>query len=192
MPTVAENLTTNELILLSQAGNDQAFKQLVQVNLPLIYGICLRYLGNTEDAEDAAQDSFLKIWRNLWKVDLKRSFRIWAAEITKNTCLDILKRRRTVPFSAFENDEGENYLADTLESTLESPAQSAERSLLRRFLYSAVIRLSPAYQKVLSLYYQEGYNFREIAKKLGEPLHTVKSRHRRAILNLRLNLEKIK
>ena len=138
-------MTTNELILMAQAGNDAAFEQLVHDHLALIYGICLRYLGNTEDAEDAVQDSFVKIWRNLWKVDLARNFRVWAAEIAKNTCLDLLKRRRTVPMSAFENEEGENYIADALESTLESPVQTAERSLLRRWLGLAIARLSPVW-----------------------------------------------
>jgi RNA polymerase sigma-70 factor, ECF subfamily len=183
-----QNLAANELILLAQAGNDTAFKQLVQTHMGLVYGVCMRYLGNTEEAEDAAQDSFVKIWRNLWKVDPSRNFRVWAAEIAKNTSLDILKKRRSVPMSAFENDEGENYLADALETTRESPIQATERSLLRSLLGMAVSRLSPAYQKVLAMYYQDGYNFREIAEKLGEPLHTVKSRHRRAVMNLRLIL----
>jgi RNA polymerase sigma-70 factor, ECF subfamily len=192
MAQATSDKNQNELILLAQTGNDAAFEQLVQANINLVYGICMRYLGNPEEAEDAVQESFLKIWKNLWKVDIKRNFRVWAAEIAKNTCLDILRRQRTVPLSSFENDNGENYLENTIESAIESPAQSAERSLLRRLLGMATARLSPAYQKVLALYYQEGLNFREIAEKLGEPLHTIKSRHRRAVMNLRLILAKNK
>lgn len=188
MENIADTLTTNELILLAQAGNDQALEKLVKLHLSIIHGTCLRYLGNSDEAEDAVQDTFVKIWKNLKKIDIQKNFKVWAVEIAKNTCLDAIKRRRTVPLSAFEDENGNNYIADTLESNTPSPADRAEHSLLQRMLNGALNKLSPAYQKVLSLYYREGLNFREIAETLDEPLHTIKSRHRRAIMNLRLVL----
>lgn len=187
-----EKPRNNELILLAQAGSDRALEELFRVHLPMVYGICMRYLHNSDEAEDATQESFVKIWKNLKRVDPKRNFRVWAAEIAKNTCLDMIKRRRTIPMSAFDDINGNNYIADTLRSTAPSPVELAEQSLLQRLLHGAMAKLSPAYRLVLSLYYQEGLNFREISEKLREPLHTVKSRHRRAILNLRLILAEYK
>ena len=178
----------NELILLAKAGNEQALETLVKRHLSLVYGSCLRYLGNQDEAEDAVQEAFVKVWRNLKKIDPKKKFKAWVMEIAKNTCLDILKKKRAVPMSAFEDEAGFNYLAESLVSTDQSPSEAAEQSILRRVLNSALEKLSPAYQKVLSLYYKEGLNFREISDTLNEPLHTIKSRHRRAIINLRLIL----
>jgi RNA polymerase sigma factor for flagellar operon FliA len=81
-------------------------------------------------------------------------------------------------------------LAESLVSNDQSPSDAAEQSILKRVLSSALEKLSPAYQRVLSLYYKEGLNFREISETLNEPLHTIKSRHRRAVINLRLILDK--
>ena len=189
-----ENLTItipdNELILLAKAGNEQALETLVKRHLSLVYGSCLRYLGNQDEAEDAVQEAFVKVWRNLKKIDPEKNFKAWILEIAKNTCLDILKKKRTVPMSAFEDEDGYNYLAESLVSTDRSPSEAAEQSILGRILNSALEKLSPAYQKVLAMYYKEGLNFREISETLNEPLHTVKSRHRRAVINLRLILDK--
>jgi len=178
----------NELILLAKSGNEQGLETLVKRHLSVVYGSCLRYLGNQDEAEDAVQETFVKVWRNLKKIDPEKNFKAWVLEIAKNTCLDILKKKRAVPMSAFEDENGFNYLAESLVSAGESPSEAAEQSILRRVLNSALEKLSPAYQKVLSLYYKEGLNFREISETLNEPLHTVKSRHRRAVINLRLIL----
>ncbi len=178
----------NELVLLAKAGNEQALGALVNRHLSLVYGACLRYLRNQDEAEDAVQETFVKVWRHLKKIDPQKNFKAWVMEIAKNTCLDILKKKQAVPLSAFEDEAGFNYLAESLVSADQSPAEAAEQSILKRVLNSALDKLSPAYQKVLSLYYQEGLNFREISETLHEPLHTIKSRHRRAVINLRLIL----
>jgi RNA polymerase sigma-70 factor, ECF subfamily len=188
MNATLDHMKTADLILLAQAGNDKALEELFKGHLSSIYGTCLRILRNPDEAQDAVQESFIKIWKNLGRIDLKKNFRVWAIEIAKNTCLDMVKRRRTVPMSAFDDENGNNFIVDTLRSPSPSPSEAAELSLLKRLLHGAVSRLSPAYQRVLRMYYDDGLNFREIAEKLDEPMYTVKSRHRRAIINLRLIL----
>jgi len=182
----------NELALLAKAGNEQALETLIKRHLSIVYGCCLRYLGNQDEADDAVQEAFVKVWRNLKKIDPEKNFKAWALEIAKNTCLDMLKKKRTVPMSAFDDENGNNFIIDTFASSAASPSDMAEHSILSRILSSAMKKLSPAYQKVLSLYYKEGLNFREISESLNEPLHTIKSRHRRAVINLRLILDKNK
>jgi RNA polymerase sigma-70 factor, ECF subfamily len=179
----------NELVLLAKAGNDKALETLIGRYLPLVYGACLRYLKNQDDAEDVAQETFVKVWRNLKKIDPQKNFKAWTMEIAKNACLDVLKKKQAVPLSAFDDSEGYNPIVETMVSPEPSPAEAAEISLLSKFLNSSIEKLSPAYQKVLSLYYKEGLNFREISEATDEPLHTVKSRHRRAIIGLRLIIE---
>lgn len=184
-------METNELILLAKAGNDKALETLVSSHLSVVYGACLQYLKDSDEAEDAVQETFVKVWRNLKKIDPQKNFKSWVMEIAKNTCLDFLKKKRAVPMSTFEDENGFNYLAESAASTSLSPSNTAEHSILSRILNSALEKLSPAYRLVLSLYYKEGLNFREISETLNKPLHTVKSQHRRAVINLRLILGQI-
>ncbi len=177
--------TNQQLVESILAGSDPALAALVQRHLPLVYGISLRYLRNQADAEDATQDIFIKIWKNLKKFDTEKSFEAWAGRIARNTCLDMLKKKQAIPFTAFENDAGENAFMESLTAVGPTPFEVAERSSLGSLLRGAIGKLAPAYQKVLSLYYDRGLNFREIAEETGEPLDTVKSRHRRAIILLK-------
>lgn len=165
--------------------NREAFEALVRRHMSFVYAIAYRYVQSTSDAEDVSQDVFVKVWSNLKRFDSAKSFKGWVAEITKNTCLDLQKKRRTIPFAAFTKEDGSNVLYDTLVDPSELPIALADQSIFRRVLSATVQKLSPAYQKVISLYYDSGLNFREIAIELDEPLHTVKSRHHRAISRLR-------
>ncbi len=179
-----KNIETN-LIKEAQSGNPDSLKALVQNYLPLVYSISFRYLQNNTDAEDATQETFVKVWKHLDRFELDKSLQAWITQIAKNTCLDILKKKKVIPFSSFETENGENYLEQTFASTDVSPHALAEQSSDYSLLDQAIKKLKPAYQKVLSLYYFKGLNFREISESLNEPLHTVKSRHRRALVSLK-------
>ncbi len=180
-----ENFSDSNLIKKHFRGDEKAFAALISRHLGLVYKISLYYLRNRADAEDATQEIFVKVWKNLKSFDQKRKFSTWLSEIAKNTCLDILKQKRVIPFSAFENEDGNNYIIDDIKSQSLMPADFAEQSLSAKWVGSILDKLSPIYQKVIKMYYFEGLNFREISKNLGEPLHTVKSRHRRAIIKLK-------
>jgi len=184
MVEIPSDIPEPELIRAAQNGNQVALETLVQRYLPAVYGLSLRYLRHTHDAEDAVQEIFIKTWRNLKKFDTSKNFKAWLMEIAKNTCLDMLKKKQSIPFSAFDTEHG-NILADTIASPRPTPAYIAEQSSFSALLATAARKLSPIYRKVLSLYYGDGLNFREISEQLREPLHTVKSRHRRAIIMLK-------
>ena len=159
-------------------------ENLVQRYLPVVFGLSWRYLRNKADAEDAVQEVFVKIWRNLRKFNQQKSFKTWICEIAKNTCLDMIKKKKAIPFSAFESNEGGNYLTETLATAGLSPVELAERSMLKRVFKPAIKNLPLGYQKVLNMYYWKGLNFREISETLNQPLNTIKSRHRRAVISL--------
>lgn len=180
-----DNLTNEQLVTQYHKGDERAFAELVQRTLGLVYGICLRYLQNRSDAEDASQETFVKIWSNVKKFSVDRNFETWAAHIAKNTCLDVLRKKKIIPFSAFINASGDNILAEVLPSNQPEPGQLTDRSLMARILNAAIHTLPPRHQKVLFLYYADGLNFREIAEHLKQPLHTIKSRHRRAVISLK-------
>ena len=88
-------------------------------------------------------------------------------------------------FSAFESEEGKNILTEMLADTALSAKDASEKEETAQALNSAVGKIPQKYGKVLSLYYYDQFNFREIAERLNESINTIKSRHRRALLILR-------
>lgn len=166
-------------------GDKQSLDVLFKRYLKPIYSFIYGYIGNAQDAEDIAQEAFVKVWRNLRKFDQGKNFKTWLFTIAKNICLDFFKKKKTIPFSAFDNEEGDNTIAETIADPAPLPQELLEKGGLARMLNLAMKKLSPKYRAVLLLYYNDHFNFREIAEILDEPLHTVKSRHRRALIQLR-------
>lgn len=188
---IMEDQKDSQLIEKYINGDEQSLAVLIKRHLPLTYGICLRYLQNETDAEDATQEIFVKVWKYIKRFDHNKSFPAWVSEIAKNTCLDILKQKKVIPFSTFESADGNNLLTNTLVDSGLLPYELAEQSMNSRWVQAAILKLAPIYQKVLRLYYGDGLNFREISDTLEEPLHTVKSRHRRAMILLKKLLSDI-
>ena len=174
-----------ELIIKARSGNRLALEMLFGRYTQQVYGLCLRYLQNRTDAEDAAQETFIKVWRNLKKIDLDRSFHSWLLTIAKNTCLDQLKKKKIIPFSAFDTEDGDNTLADTLPADVISQQRYTDQSLSAALLQSAVNKLSPEYQEAVKHRNFENSTFRETADDAGLSINTVKSRYRRALFALR-------
>lgn len=174
-----------ELIAESISGNDEAFPELLSRYIKPIYNFSRRLSGSPADAEDISQEVFVKVWKNLKKYRPGESVKTWIFTIARNTAIDWLRKRRHLMFSDFERDGGENPFIENLTDTEilqdERYAQAEDREALE----SAVSRLSLPHREVLVLHYTLGLTFDEIGKILGEPLHTVKSRHQRAILALR-------
>lgn len=163
-------------------GDEKSLEILIQNYLGPIYRFAYRYAGNEKDAEDITQDVFVKMWRNLKKFDQNKSFKTWIFSIAKNTAIDFLRKSRSasggkkaIPFSQEE----------TFADTAPLPQEIFEKQEIIQGLKSMIARLFPKYQTVLSLRYDNGFTFREIAETLDEPLHTVKSRHRRGLIMLR-------
>lgn len=177
--------TDQQLIRAYLKGDDKSLEVLILRYLKPIYGFVYRYAGNAQNAEDITQETFIKVWRNLKKYNKNKSFKSWIYTIAKNTAFDFLKKKKTIPFSEFENVNGENILFNKLISSALSPDKIVERINIKNMLSLAMEKLSSKYRLVLSLYYENCLNFREIAETLGEPLNTVKSRHRRGLVLLR-------
>jgi len=180
-----ENSSDKELIKQAKLGDQSSLDALVRQYLPIVYGIARRYIRDSDDLEDATQEVFIKMWRNLKKFDARKPVKPWLAEITKNTCLDILKKKKALSFSAFEAEDGTNALLDNIPSTTPLPTELVDQSIFKKILHAAIKKISPNYAEVLSLYYYKGLNFREIAEVRRESIDTIKSRHRRAIILLR-------
>jgi len=184
------NLADVQLVTRYLKGDERALELLIQQYLKPLYSFVYRYVGNARDAEDITQEVFVRMWKHIKKFDLQRKFKTWIFSIAKNAAIDFLRKKKTIPFSEFENEEGENMLAETFKDPSPLPDEVLEHKNLTQMLTSAMDKLSLKYRMILFLRYNDHFTFQEIANTLEEPLNTVKSRHRRALIKLRQMLDK--
>ncbi len=174
-----------QLIMDYLAGDEKSLEILIHRYLKPIYSFVYRYVGDEQEAEDVTQEVFVRAWRNLKKFDQKKKFKTWIFSIAKNASIDFLKKKKAIPFSEFENEKGQNMLVETLIDPAPLPDKLFEQSSIGEIVNAAINHLAQKYRMVLFLRYNDHFTFREIAEVLGEPLNTIKSRHRRAIILLK-------
>lgn len=167
------------LLRRAQTGDGAAFEDIVRAYEKTVYHLALRQLGNREDAEDAAQEVFLKAYTGLsaFRGDSKLS--VWLYRITNNVCIDFLRRRRETVSLSQENDEGEPLELELPDERFD-PAALAERRDLRERIGKALDALPPEAREILLLRELGGQSYDEIAATLDLDLGTVKSRIFRA------------
>jgi RNA polymerase sigma-70 factor (ECF subfamily) len=178
-------LTDEQLVETYRAGDEASLQVLFERYVGPVYNFVCRYVGNEGDAQDIVQDAFVSVWKNIKRFDPNRKFKTWIFAIAKNASLNWIKKKKPILFSAFENAQGENVLADTLSDPAPLPDELLADVDLARKLSLAVAQLNPNWRAVLSLRYDNQLTFQEISEALSEPLDTVKSRHRRALLHLK-------
>jgi len=167
-------------------GDGDSFAALVDRYMPMVYKFTYRYVGNADTTNDIVQDVFIKVWKNIRKFDPHKNFKTWLITIAKNTALDAIKKKKAVLFSKIE--EGETDLDTFLAPYVDGPDLPDELLMKKQTkadLEKVLQRLSPTYRSVLLLRYTEHLKFREIAEALQEPIDTIKSKHRRALIQLR-------
>ncbi len=166
------------------AGDTQAFAALVDRYGSRVIAICARVAGDSyEDAQDAAQEVFLRAYTNLGKYDVGRSFFAWLYRIAVNLALNRRERR---PPPTVGGDPGA-LLLDRLgdPDPAGQPAPHAERAERLATVARAVVALPPDYATVVALRYGADLDYSEIAATLQLPLGTVKARLHRAKALLR-------
>lgn len=178
----------SELAASALNGKTESFDALMRRHLPAVLGLARRYAGEQAAAEDIAQDSFLKAWRNLAAYDVTKKFRTWILTITRRTAIDHWRRRSTVPFSEFDTPDGRNILLETLADENYGAALSVAGAELALLIERTMPILSPGERALLDWRLRDGLPFEDMAAVIGEPLETVKSRYRRALLKLRRSL----
>jgi RNA polymerase sigma-70 factor (ECF subfamily) len=172
---VGQQARVDEALLIARAGEgDQAaFQELVERYQGAVYNLAYRMLGAPEEAEDAAQEIFVRIYRQLARYDRSRKFSTWVLAIATNYCIDQLRRRRLqlVPL--------ENIIpwARAREAGPEREALDREAS---DELQTLLRRLPEKYRAVLILRYWEELSCAEIGEVLGVPEGTVKTQLHRA------------
>jgi len=163
-----------ELVRLVLQGNDKAFEQLLARHRQKIVAICLRMLGDRVEGEEAAQDSFVKIYFHLKDFDQTRDFPAWAASVAMNECRDRLRRRvrRNKAFREINELDGVSE-PEVLADVNESKEQLAS-------VEQAIENLPEKLKEVLVLKAYGDNSYEEIAKILKIRIGTVMSRLFRA------------
>ncbi len=144
-----------------------------------MYGVCLRYAGNTEDANDLLQEGFIKVYKNLAKFRSEGSFEGWIRRIFVNTSIEHFRKKVKL-----------YNVTEAQENTLEDPDISVLDSLAEKDVIALVNELSPGYKTVFNMHVIEGYSHKEIASALGITEGTSKSQLARAKGVLKKSLEK--
>ena len=170
----------------------RAFEALVAQYKRGVFATAYRLMGSREEAEDQAQEVFLKIYRGVTKLEDPKTLTAWIQRVTVNTCLDALAKRKrrpaTTPLNADEETgEGRDY-ADARAAT---PDAEAARGELRRCLERALAALDAEARKVIVLRDVEDMAYEEIAGALGLGLSALKMRIHRARLALQRLLEQV-
>jgi RNA polymerase sigma-70 factor (ECF subfamily) len=170
---------TDESTWINQArqGDDKAFTNLVETYQKPVYNLCYRMLGESEAAEDAAQETFLKMYQNLTRYDRERSFATWLLSIAAHHCIDRLRRKRFSSVSIDEDEEGQTDLPDRSAPDPESEtAKRQERERMQDVLQS----LEPTDRAAIIMRYWQDCSEVEIAQALKLTVPAVKSRLHRA------------
>jgi RNA polymerase sigma-70 factor (ECF subfamily) len=178
-----DTVSAEELVLRcrqSPRGDTRAFEVLVETYKQRVFATALRITGNRHDAEDAAQDVFLKIYRNIKSLADPASLTSWIYTITTNTCYDIMSTKShsaSLSLSPTEQEDGEERYSDLASLT---PEDAAVQSELRRCLEDALRHLDTSARTTIVLRDIEERPYQEIASNLKIGLSAIKMRIHRA------------
>ena len=168
-----------ELLTGIQRGDDRAMAALFDRYSKIVYSVSLRVLRDTAAAEDVMQEIFMQIWRNPNSfVAAKGSLGGWLSVVSRNRSIDTLRRKRP----------SEQVEELNLPSTC-NLADEAERNLMMEKARAVVVLLPAEQRKTLEMAFFDGLTHSEIAEMTGDPLGTVKTRIRSALLTLRKGLQ---
>lgn len=172
----------NVLIEKSKKGDIHAFETLIEAYQKKVFNIAFGMLHNYEDANDAAQEVFIRVFKSIKNFKGESSFSTWLYRITANVCLDELRKRKNKNVVSIDEDitleEGE--ISRQIIDDSPTPDIVAEKNELRKIIYNAISELSEEHKTVIVLRELHGFSYDEISEMIKCPQGTVKSRISRA------------
>jgi len=172
------NFAEAECITLAKNGDQDAFTRIVEAYQNPVFNMCYRMLSNTQAAEDAAQETFWRAYKNLHRYDQKRPFATWLLSIAAHYCID-QQRRKRLPLIDLD---------EIIEFSAEDPAPNPESALIsieyKEEIQQQLAQLSESDRAVLILRYFHEFSEEEICQTLSLTKSAVKSRLHRARLHM--------
>jgi len=170
------------LLIKAKSGDIEAFEQLIEAYEKKVFNIALRMIGNYDDANDIAQEVFIRVYKSLGGFKEQSAFSTWIYRITTNVCLDELRKRKNKKVvyidEDLKGDDGE--IKRQFEATEPTPEMVAEKNYVKQVVNDAIQKLSEEHRTVIILRDINGFSYEEIAKITKCPEGTVKSRINRA------------
>lgn len=176
-------MTDEELVKLIKKGNKPAFDELVNSYSGKVANIAFSLLGDREDALDAAQEVFIKVYKSIDTFRGESSVSTWIFRITKNVCTDFLRKRKATVISLDDDKDDEQKLE--IADDTHSPEEIFDRKTKVDAVRTAIASLEENHRTVITLFDINGLSYEEIAAILSCPVGTVKSRLYRARDSLR-------
>jgi len=173
-----------EWLVQAQNGNSEAFTQLVETYQTPVYNLCYRMMGDSGEAEDAAQETFLRAYQSLKRYDRQRPFITWLLSIAAHYCIDQIRKRRlpAIPLDVLPDEA----VPDALPGPESASATRESQRRMRLLLQS----LNPQDRAAIVLRYWYDLSEEEISSALSLTVSAVKSRLHRSRKELaRLYLE---
>ena len=183
------NAALAQMLARVALGDRAAFAALYKAVSGQLLGVILRIQRDRAQAEDVLQEIFVSIWRAAQGFDAARAQPMtWLTSIARNRAIDSLRRSKaeiaTVSALGGDDDEGPN-LVDTLPSDLGGPVEMLSQAAQARAVSHCIGALSAEQQQCVALAYYQGLSHSEVAQHLRQPLGTVKSWVRRALMSLK-------
>ncbi len=178
-----------ELIAQYLEGDERAFERLLGKYMTPLYGFVFQFVRDQAVAEDLTQEAFVRAWKNIRQFDQTKQFKTWLYAIAKNATYDYLKKKKSIPFSSFQNEDGESTL-EVIDDEHPLPDELLARKDAVEELERVLVTLPEIYRTILLLAYKEDFSLMEISEIFGISYNTVKSRYQRAIKVLKQEISK--
>lgn len=180
-------LTDLELIAEVLAGNEASYAELIKRHKSYVFTLALRMVKNREDAEEVAQDCFVKAYRSLAAFQRNAKFSTWLYRIVFNTAMTFLRKNR-LETDSIDEEGTQIQLANAVS---DFRADTVELQSKYVYLNRAISQLLPDDAAIITLFYQGEQSLEEIGKALGMEANTVKVKLHRARQRLKLQLERL-
>ena len=180
----------SDLVARAAAGDGTAFHALVERHRAMVYRLAYQFAGNHHDAEDIAQDVFIKVYRSLERFRYDAQLTSWLYRIVMNACIDHKRRQSPSGWAPFTED-AELKMMNTPEEG-PGPEDQAYGGQLGAVLESEIARLPPGQRLVFTMRHHEGLKLSEIAEALGLAEGTVKRQLNAAVHRLRAALAAVR
>lgn len=176
-----------ELIENFGNGDEKAFEQLIIRYERKIYSICIYFLKNREDAEDAAQEIILKLYKKVGSFRKESAFSTWMNYVASNTCRDYLRKRKRNQVLYLDEDirTDESSISRELPSEEDTPEERMEKKELGVLMQEALFKLKDDHKEILLMREYQELSYEEISEILEISVGTVKSRIYRARQDLK-------
>jgi len=154
-----------DILIQAKRGDLHAFEYILSFYEKAIYNYVLRIVRNSQNAKDITQETFIKVYTHRKDIDPEKNIKTWIFTIATNTAYDLLRgKKRKNEISIDEDDE-----------TISSLQTYYVQEGLISDVDKALTQINSEYRKALVLFYQQGFEYKEIAEILGVPINTVKT-----------------